>query len=331
MNVTFFSTKKYDRASFLAANADRHTFRFLEPHLNAETVSLARGSDAVCVFVNDKLDAGVVAELGALGVRFIALRCAGFNNVDLVEAAKCGIGVGRVPAYSPHAVAEYTVALMLTLNRQIHRAYNRVREGNFSLEGLIGFDFHGRTVGLIGTGKIGTITAKILLGLGCHVIAHDPFPNKECAALGVEFVGFDQLFSTAHVISLHCPLTPENHHLISDPALAKMRDGVMIINTSRGALIDTRAVIEALKSGRVGYLGLDVYEEEGDLFFEDLSDKIIADDIFSRLQTFPNVLITGHQAFFTRNALEKIAATTVANLTEFETTGRCGGELRVES
>jgi D-lactate dehydrogenase len=322
MNVSFFSTKKYDRASFLAANAERHVFRFLEPHLNAETVALARGSDAVCVFVNDKLDAGVVAELNSLGVRFIALRCAGFNNVDLAEAAKCGIGVGRVPAYSPHAVAEYTVALMLTLNRQIHRAYNRVREGNFSLEGLIGFDFYGRTVGLIGTGKIGAITAKILLGLGCHVIAHDPFPNQGCAALGVEFVGLERLFREAHVISLHCPLTPENHHLISDPALAKMRDGVMIINTSRGALLDTRAVIEALKSGRAGYLGLDVYEEEGDLFFEDLSDKIIDDDIFSRLQTFPNVLITGHQAFFTRNALENIAATTVANLTEFETTGR---------
>ncbi|MDR3404128.1 MAG: 2-hydroxyacid dehydrogenase [Chthoniobacter sp.] len=323
MNVAFFSTKKYDRSSFVAANGERHTLRFLEPHLTAETVSLARSSDAVCVFVNDTLDAGVIEELSALGVRFIALRCAGFNNVDLPEAARLGIGVGRVPAYSPHAVAEYTVALMLTLNRQIHRAYSRVRDGNFSLDGLLGFDFHGRTVGLVGTGKIGAITAKILLGLGCQVIAHDPFPNKECAALGVEFVGLNQLFSRAHVISLHCPLTPENHHLISDPALAKMRDGVMIINTSRGALIDTRAVIEALKSGRVGYLGLDVYEEEGDLFFEDLSDKIIADDIFTRLLTFPNVLITGHQAFFTRNALDNIAATTVANLTEFETTGRC--------
>jgi len=323
MNVAFFSTKRYDRSSFLAANAERHTLRFLEPHLTAETVSLARGADAVCVFVNDTLDAGVIEELSALGVRFIALRCAGFNNVDLHEAARLGLGVGRVPAYSPHAVAEYTVALMLTLNRQIHRAHNRVREGNFSLDGLLGFDFHGRTVGLVGTGKIGAITAKILLGLGCEVIAYDPFPNKDCAALGVEFVTLNQLFSRAHVVSLHCPLTPENHHLISDPALAKMRDGVMIINTSRGALIDTRAVIEALKSGRVGYLGMDVYEEEGDLFFEDLSDKIIADDTFTRLLTFPNVLITGHQAFFTRNALDNIAATTVANLTEFETTGRC--------
>ncbi|MEI9895366.1 MAG: 2-hydroxyacid dehydrogenase [Chthoniobacter sp.] len=323
MNVAFFSTKKYDRSSFLAANAERHTLRFLDPHLTVETVALARGADAVCAFVNDTLDAGVIEELSALGVRFIALRCAGFNNVDLPEAARLGIAVGRVPSYSPHAVAEYTVALMLTLNRQTHRAHNRVREGNFSLEGLLGFDFHGRTVGLIGTGKIGAITAKILLGFGCEVIAYDPFPNKDCTALGVEFVTLDQLFSRAHVISLHCPLTPENHHLISDPALAKMRDGVMIINTSRGALIDTRAVIEALKSGRVGYLGLDVYEEEGDLFFEDLSDKIIADDIFTRLLTFPNVLITGHQAFFTRNALENIAATTVANLTEFETTGRC--------
>jgi len=323
MNVAFFSTKRYDRSSFTAANNGRHHLRFLEPHLTAETVSLARGSDAVCVFVNDTLDVAVLEELSALGVRFVALRCAGFNNVDLAAAARLGIGAGRVPAYSPHAVAEYTVALMLTLNRQIHRAYNRVREGNFSLEGLMGFDFHGRTVGLIGTGKIGAITAKILLGLGCQVIAYDPFPNKECVAMGVAFVGLDELFSTSDVISLHCPLTHENHHLISDPALAKMRDGVMIINTSRGALIDTRAVIEALKSGRVGYLGLDVYEEEGDLFFENLSDTIIADDIFSRLLTFPNVLITGHQAFFTRNALDNIAATTLANLTEFETTGNC--------
>jgi len=323
MNVAFFSTKSYDRSSFTTANGERHRLRFLEPHLTAETVSLARGSDAVCIFVNDSVDAGVIAELSALGVRFIALRCAGFNNVDLAEAASLGIGVGRVPAYSPYAVAEYTVALMLTLNRQIHRAYNRVREGNFSLEGLTGFDFHGRTVGLIGTGKIGAITAKILLGFGCQVIAYDPFPNQECSALGVDFVPLEDLFGACDVISLHCPLTPENHHLISDPALAKMRDGVMIINTSRGALIDTRAVIEALKSGRVGYLALDVYEEEGELFFENLSDTIIADDIFSRLLTFPNVLITGHQAFFTRNALENIAATTLANLTEFETTGRC--------
>jgi D-lactate dehydrogenase len=323
VNVAFFSTKKYDRSFFEKASEDRHNFRFLEPHLTAETVPLAHGSDAVCVFVNDQLNAGVVKELGALGVRFIALRCAGFNNVDLEEAARQGIGVGRVPAYSPHAVAEYTVALMLTLNRQIHRANNRVREGNFSLEGLLGFDFNGRTVGLIGTGKIGAIMAKILLGLGCQVIAYDPFPNKDCLALGVKFVSLDELFSSSNIISLHCPLTQENHHLIGDAALSKMRDGVMIINTSRGALIDTRAVIEALKSGRVGYLGLDVYEEEGDLFFEDLSDKIIADDTFTRLLTFPNVLITGHQAFFTRNALEKIAATTVANLTEFEATGAC--------
>lgn len=323
MNVAFFSTKKYDQASFLAANADRHHIRFLEPHLGPETVALARGSDAVCVFVNDTIDAEVLEEQSRLGVRFVALRCAGFNNVDLAAAARLGIGVCRVPAYSPHAVAEYTVALMLTLNRQIHRAYNRVREGNFSLEGLMGFDFHGRTVGLIGTGKIGAIVAKIVLGLGCKVVAYDPFPNKECVALGVDFVRLDQLFSQANIITLHCPLTPENHHLISDAALAKMRDGVMIINTSRGALIDTRAVIEALKSGRVGYLGLDVYEEEGDLFFEDLSDTIIADDLFTRLLTFPNVLITGHQAFFTRNAMDNIAATTVANLTEFETTGRC--------
>lgn len=323
MNVAFFSTKKYDRQSFDAANQGRHRLRYLEPHLTPETAALAHGSEAVCVFVNDVLDNAVVTELAGLGVRFIALRCAGFNNVDLHAAARLGVQVGRVPAYSPHAVAEYTVALMMTLNRQIHRAHNRVREGNFALDGLMGFDLNGRTVGLIGTGKIGAITAKILIGFGCRVVAYDPFPNKECEALGVEFLPLDQLFAAADIISLHCPLTPENHHLISDPALAKMRDGVMIINTSRGALLDTRAVIEALKSGRVGYLGLDVYEEEGDLFFENLSDTIIADDIFSRLLTFPNVLITGHQAFFTRNAVDNIAATTLGNLTEFETTGQC--------
>ena len=323
MHVAFFSAKKYDHGTFIMANADRHHIRFLEPHLGDETVALVQGADAVCVFVNDTLDAGVLYKLAKVGVRFIALRCAGFNNVDLAAAARLGIAVGRVPSYSPNAVAEHTVALMLTLNRQIHRAYNRVREGNFSLEGLMGFDFNGRTAGLIGTGKIGAITARILIGLGCKVIAYDPFPNKECAELGVEFVSLDRLISESHIISLHCPLTPENHHLISDATLAKMQNGVMIINTSRGALIDTRAVIEALKSGRVGYLGLDVYEEEGDLFFEDLSDKIIADDIFTRLLTFPNVLITGHQAFFTRNALENIASTTIENLTEFEATGRC--------
>jgi D-lactate dehydrogenase len=323
VNVAFFSTKSYDRSSFLATHAAGHTFRFLEPHLSVETVALTRGSDAVCVFVNDTLNASVIAELAGMGVRFIALRCAGFNNVDVSAATRLGLGVGRVPAYSPYAVAEYTVALMLTLNRQIHRAYNRVREGNFSLEGLTGFDFHGRTVGLIGTGRIGAITAKILGGFGCRVIAYDPFPNQDCAALGVEFVPLDELFRVSDIISLHCPLTPENHHLISNAALDRMRDGVMLINTSRGALIDTQAVIDALKSGRVGYLALDVYEEESDLFFEDLSDQIIADDVFTRLLTFPNVLITGHQAFFTRNALANIAATTVANLTEFEATGRC--------
>lgn len=323
VNVAFFSTKSYDRAFFPQGEEGPHRFRFLEPHLTADTVALARGSDAVCVFVNDRIDEGVIEELSAMGIQFIALRCAGFNNVDLAAAARAGIGVGRVPAYSPHAVAEYTVGLMLTLNRRVHRAHNRVREGNFSLEGLLGFDFHGRTVGLVGTGKIGAITARILLGFGCRVIAYDPYVNQECVDLGVEFVPLDELFAVSDVISLHCPLTPENHHLIGEAALAKMRDGVMIINTSRGGLIDTPAVIEGLKSGRVGYLGLDVYEEEEALFFEDLSNNIIADDVFMRLLTFPNVLITGHQAFLTRNALENISATTLANLTEFAETGRC--------
>ena len=330
MNVAVFSTKRYDREFLAAANDGQHTLRFLEPHLTPETVALARASEAVCVFVNDTLNAAVLTELAALGVRVVALRCAGFNNVDLAAVAWLKLTLVRVPAYSPHAVAEYTVALILALNRHLHRAYNRVREGNFSLEGLLGFDLHGRTAGLVGTGKIGAIVAKILGGFGCRVIACDPFPNAECSALGVEFVALDALIQTADIITLHCPLTKENHHLIGAGALAKMRDGVMLINTSRGALLDTRAVIEALKSGRVGYLGLDVYEEEGDLFFENLSDHIIADDVFSRLLTFPNVLITGHQAFFTRTALENIAATTIGNLTEFATTGACRNAVSVK-
>lgn len=329
MNVSVFSTKRYDRASLEQANEGRHALKFLDPHLTAETAELARGSQAVCAFVNDSLDARALGVLSAVGVKLVALRCAGFNNVDLVAAARFGISVARVPAYSPYAVAEYTIALMLALNRKVHRAYNRVREGNFALDGLLGFDLHGRVVGLIGTGKIGAIVARILLGFGCRVIAFDPFPNAECQRLGVDFVALETVLESSDILSLHCPLTRENHHLINTETLRQMRDGVMIINTSRGALLDTRAVIKALKSGKVGYLGLDVYEEEGDLFFENLSDQIIPDDIFTRLLTFPNVLITGHQAFFTRNALANIAATTIANLTEFEQAGSCGNAVVV--
>ena len=328
MKVAVFSTKKYDRHFLEAANAGIHKLRFFEPHLTSETVSLAHGYDAVCVFVNDSIDAGVLKELAELGVRLVALRCAGFNNVDVAEATRLGIGVVRVPAYSPYATAEHAVALMLALNRKTHRAYNRVREGNFSLEGLLGFDMHGRTAGVIGTGKIGAIVTRILKGFGCTVLAYDPYPNPECVRDGVRYVDLDELFAGANIISLHAPLTPENHHLINAVSLAKMRDGVMLINTRRGGRIDTLAVTDAMKSGKVGYLGLDVYEEEADIFYEDLSAMIIDDDVFSRLLTLPNVIITGHQAFFTRNALENIGATTVQNIAEWERTGSSANAVR---
>ena len=320
MKVAIFSTKRYDRHFLEDANAGRHELRFFEPHLTEETVSLAQGFDAVCVFVNDTVTASVLEALAAGGVRLVALRCAGFNNVDIPAAERLGIGVVRVPAYSPYATAEHAVALMLALNRKTHRAFNRVREGNFSLDGLLGFDMHGHTVGVVGTGKIGAIVARIMTGFGCRVLAFDPYKNPDCEKIGVTYTGLDELLAGADIITLHCPLTPENHYLINAQSLAKMRPGVMLINTSRGGLIDTLAVIEALKSGQVGYLGLDVYEEEADIFYEDLSATIIPDDVFSRLLTFPNVLITGHQAFFTRNALENIGSTTIENLSDWETT-----------
>jgi D-lactate dehydrogenase len=318
MRVAVFSTKPYDRAFLEAANAGRHVLTFLEPRLSAESAPLAAGYGAVCAFVNDTLDAGTIAALARGGTRLIALRCAGFNNVDLAAADEAGICVARVPAYSPYAVAEHTVALMLSLNRKIHRAYARVREGNFALDGLLGFDMHGRTVGIVGTGKIGERVACILNGFGCRLLAYDPFENPAVTALGARYVSLPELFSASDIVTLHCPLTPETQHIINAEALEQMKDGVMIINTSRGALVNTRAVIRALKSGKIGYLGLDVYEEEGPLFFEDRSTRIMQDDIFSRLQTFPNVVITGHQAFFTREALANIAETTIANITAFE-------------
>ena len=318
MNVAIFSTKKYDREFLNAANASGHQLRFFEPHLNEETAGLATGFDAVCVFVNDQVNAAVIAKLHSLGIRLIALRCAGYNNVDLGAATKHCITVVRVPAYSPYAVAEHTVALMLALNRKAHRAYNRVREGNFALDGLVGFDMSGKTVGVIGTGQIGTVVAKILTGFGCPTLAFDPIPNPTCRSLGVRYVELNELLAQSDVISLHCPLTAENKYIINDAAIAKMKTGVMLINTSRGALLDTVAIIDALKSGKIGYLGLDVYEEEEDIFFEDRSGLILSDDVFARLLTFPNVIITGHQAFLTREALLNIAATTIDNITRFE-------------
>jgi len=318
VRVAIFSTKKYDREFLSAANGSRHELRFFEPHLNEETVGLATGSQAVCVFVNDQVNAAVIARLHSLGVRLIALRCAGYNNVDLTAATKHGITVVRVPAYSPYAVAEHAIALMLALNRKVHRAYNRVREGNFALDGLLGFDVHGKTVGVIGTGQIGTIVAQILTGFGCPTLAFDPFPNEACRSLGVRYVELNELFAQSDIISLHCPLTPENKYIISDAAIARMKKGVMLVNTSRGALLDTVAILEGLKSGKIGYLGLDVYEEEEEIFFEDRSGLILSDDVFARLLTFPNVVITGHQAFFTREALLNIACTTIDNFTRFE-------------
>ena len=318
MKIAIFSAKKYDREFLSAANASRHELRFFEPHLSEETAGLAAGFEAACVFVNDQVNAAVIATLRSLGVRLIALRCAGYNNVDLAAATKHGITVVRVPAYSPYAVAEHAIALMLALNRKVHRAYNRVREGNFALDGLVGFDMHGKTVGVIGTGQIGTVVAQILTGLGCPTLAFDPFPNATCQSLRVRYVELDELFAQSDIITLHCPLTPENKHLINEQALDKMKNGVMLINTSRGALLDTLAIIQGLKSSKLGYLGLDVYEEEERIFFEDRSGLILSDDVFARLLTFPNVIITGHQAFFTQEALLNISATTIDNITRFE-------------
>lgn len=319
MKIAVFSTKAYDRRFFEAANDEhRHDLTFFEPRLTPETASLAEGHDAVCAFVNDHLDAAVMKRLAGAGVRLVALRSAGFNHVDLDAAARLGLKVARVPAYSPHAVAEHALALLLALNRQIYRAYNRVREGNFALDGLIGFDLHGKTVGVVGTGKIGATFARIVHGLGCEVLALDPYPNEELQNVA-RYVSRKELLAASDVISLHCPLTPQTHHMIDDAAIDRMREDVTLINTSRGQLVDTRAVIEGLKRGRIGRLGLDVYEEEGDLFFEDLSNRVIRDDVFSRLLTFPNVLITGHQGFFTEEALENIAETTLSNVRAFET------------
>ncbi|TQV82581.1 2-hydroxyacid dehydrogenase [Exilibacterium tricleocarpae] len=318
MKVAVFSAKPYDRQFLLQANQNRHELVFFEPHLNADTALLARGCNAVCVFVNDNLQAQVLSVLAAQDIQSVALRCAGFNNVDLEAAQEHGMTVVRVPAYSPYAVAEHTAALILDLNRKIYRAFNRVRDGNFALDGLLGFDLHGQTLGIVGTGKVGQVVAKIMHGFGCKLLAHDLAPAAACGQWGVEYVALDELLQRADIVTLHCPLTPETHHLIDRAAFRQMRDGAMLINTSRGALVDTAAAVKALKSGKLGYLGLDVYEEEGDLFFEDLSGKVIQDDVFARLQTFPNVVITGHQAFFTRNALHNIAQTTVDNLDSIE-------------
>lgn len=331
MKVAVFSTKAYDRKFLEAANRNQqHELVFFDPHLSKDTAILATGCPAVCIFVNDQVDAATLEILAAHGTRLIALRCAGFNNVDLKATAELGISVVRVPAYSPEAVAEYTIAMILCLNRKIYRAYNRVKEGNFSLDGLMGFNLHQRTVGIIGTGRIGAIVTQILKGFGCHLLAYDVYHNPEVEAAGAKYVELSELFANSDIISLHCPLMPETHHLINSDAIEQMKPGVMIINTSRGGLINAKAVTRGLKSGKIGSLGLDVYEKESDLFFEDLSGTIIQDDVFLRLTTFPNVLISGHQAFFTEEALSNIAETTLANITDFEQNNSCKNEVKAE-
>ncbi|MGG9970866.1 2-hydroxyacid dehydrogenase [Ferruginibacter sp. SUN002] len=317
MKIAFFSAKLYDKEFFDRFNKSNE-IHYYEAALTEQTVNLVSGCSAVCVFVNDKLNATVITGLKNAGVQLIALRCAGFNNVDLNAAKANNISVVRVPAYSPHAVAEHAVALMLTLNRKTHKAYNRVRESNFSLDRLTGFDLYGKTVGVIGTGKIGSAFCEIMLGFGCDVIAFDLIANKQLEEKGVSYLPLIDVVQQADIISLHCPLTEQTKHMINKDTIAMMKDGVMLINTSRGALVETSDAIKALKTGKIGYLGLDVYEQEETLFFNDLSENIIQDDLIMRLLSFPNVLITAHQGFFTEEALNQIAQTTLANIKAFE-------------
>jgi D-lactate dehydrogenase len=329
MRIAFFDTHRFDRAAFEQANASfGQVLTYFEPRLTSQTAGLATGFPAVCSFVNDRLDGPCLRALADGGTRLVALRSAGFNHVDMAAAANLGIRVARVPAYSPHAVAEHAVALILSLNRKIHRANARVREHNFSLDGLVGFDLHGKTVGVIGTGQIGSIFARIMAGFGCRVLAFDRQPNEAVASLpGTVYATLDEIYAEADIISLHVPLTPETRHLIDERALAQMKTGVMLINTGRGRLIDTGALIEALKSGHLGSAGLDVYEEEEKVFFQDLSDEVLQDDLLARLLTFPNVLITSHQAFLTREALVQIARATLANLSAFDKGGVLTNEV----
>jgi D-lactate dehydrogenase len=320
MRVAVFSTKAYDRRFLEAANTRfGHSLSFFEARLDEQTAVLAEGHDAVCVFVNDRVDRTVLEALARAGVRAIALRCAGCNNVDLGAADALGIAVVRVPAYSPHAVSEFTVALLMALDRKIHRAWARVRENNFALDGLIGRNIHGRTVGVIGTGRIGALVARAFrLGFGCEVLASDVARDRELEAIGVRYVEPAELLRRVHIVSLHCPLTPDTRHIINAAAIEAARPGLIVVNTSRGGLIDTAALIEGLKSRKIGGVALDVYEQEADLFFEDLSSEIIQDDVFQRLLTFPNVLVTGHQAFLTEEALDAIATTTLDSLARAE-------------
>ena len=315
MRIVLFSSKPYDRASFESCTLPAGwQLQFQDSLLRPDTAALAEGCAVVCAFINDDLSASVLERLAAGGTRLIALRSAGYNHVDLQAAERLGLSVVRVPAYSPHAVAEHAAALVLALNRRIHRAFNRTREGDFSLHGLTGFDLHGKTVGVIGGGQIGLAFARIMAGFGCRLLIGDPYPIAGLDALGASQVELDELIASSDVVSLHCPLTEASRHLIDATRLAQMKRGAMLINTGRGALVDTPALIEALKSGQLGYLGLDVYEEEAELFFEDRSDQPLQDDVLARLLTFPNVIVTAHQAFLTREALAAIAGTTLDNI-----------------
>ena len=319
LKVAFFDAKSYDIESFDKSNRDRYALTYISASLDHNTVAAAKGHKAVCIFVNDTCDAEVVEALAALGVELVALHCAGFNNVDLEACGLHGISVARVPAYSPYAVAEHTVGLMLMLNRHLHRAYLRNRYGYFVLDGLTGFDMRGKTVGIVGTGNIGRCVINIVLGFGCRVLALDAFPNPKVSARdGVAYVKPDELLSLSHIITLHVPLTPDTRHIVNRSAIAQMRRAVMLINTSRGELVDTRALIDGLKSGTIGAAGLDVYEEDAGTFFKDLSDQVLTDDVLARLLTFNNVVVTSHQAFLTREALTNIADTTLENLREFD-------------
>lgn len=324
MKVAVFATKGYDKASFEYVNEQfGHDLSFYEPKLTPETAVLAAGYEAVCVFVNDQVNRETISKLAAGGTKIIATRSAGYNQIDLQAAEEIGIPIVRVPAYSPNAISEFTVALILTLGRQTHRAYNRVRDNNFELDGLEGFELHGKTIGVLGTGRIGTAVLHNLSGFGVNLLAYDIYRNPEAEYLAHYVDDPLEMVKQCDIITLHMPLTPDSHHIINAQTIPQLKDGVFIVNTSRGGLLDTQAVIDGLKSGKIGYLAIDVYEIEGDLFFQDLSNEVVQDDVFSRLQTFPNVLITGHQAFLTKRALHNIAETTLANLTQFENTGQC--------
>lgn len=328
MKLAIFNAHDYDKRYFDRYNRHyRHDLRYVDTHLDESTLVLAADAEALCIFVNDPVPAPLLKRMQDQGIRMLALRSAGFNHVDVAAANEMGILVANVPGYSPYAVAEHAVGLILALIRHLVRAQARIHEGNFSLDGLMGYDLHGKTVGVVGTGKIGKVFARIMHGFGCELIGNDPVEDEDCRKLGMRYVSFKSICRHSDIISLHCPLLPETRHLIDEKAIAEMRDGVCVINTSRGGVIDTAAIIGGLKSGKIGYLGLDVYEEEENLFFEDRSESVISDDVFARLLTLSNVMVTGHQAFFTHEAIVNIAKTTLENVTEFEQTGGCINQL----